>query len=211
MKWGRLAVAASNTFVWELTGFNAPGTIEFYRIELTHRRKTMRGLSIAAAVVAGIVVVSSSAGAHEEHDNGHGPTAFTAMTPILNVASVEASIEHYTSVLGFNKDWDWPAEEEDKTFASVSNGEVHVFLAENSQGARPVWIYYNVGDVDKLHEEYVAAGAVVSQEPGDRPWGAREMLVEDLDGHVLRIGGPPSAGEHGEGEEEHDEGEEGGH
>ena len=151
---------------------------------------------VAVVVVAGIVGVSSIAGAHEEHDNGHGPTAFTAMTPILNVASVEASIEHYTSVLGFNKDWDWPAEEEDKTFASISNGEVHVFLSENSQGARPVWIYYNVGDIDKLHEEYVAAGAnITSGARSIRPWGAREMLVEDLDGHVLRIGGPPSEGE----------------
>ena len=192
-----------------LTGFNARTRIEFYRIELTHRRKIVRGRRIAAvAVVAGIAVgVSSIADAHEEHDNGHGPTAFTAMTPILNVASVEASIEHYTSILGFNKDWDWPDEEEDKTFASISNGEVHVFLAENSQGARPVWIYYNVGDVDKLHEEYVEAGAVVTQEPVDRPWGAREMLVEDLDGHVLRIGGPPSEGGDGESEEGHDESE----
>ena len=168
----------------------------------------MRSRSIAVvAVVAGIVVISSIVGAHEEHDNGHGPTAFTAMTPILNVASVEASIEHYTSVLGFNKDWDWPAEEEDKTFASISNGEVHVFLSENSQGTRPVWIYYNVGDVDKLHEEYAAAGAVINQEPADKPWGAREMLVEDLDGHVLRIGGSPSEEEHGESEEGHDESE----
>ena len=65
-----------------------------------------------------------------------------------------------------------------------------------------MWIYYNVGDVDKLHEEYVEAGAVVNQEPVDRPWGAREMLVEDLDGHVLRIGGSPSEGEGDETEED---------
>ena len=159
----------------------------------------MRGRRIiAAAVVAGIAVgVSSIAGAHEDHDDGSEAesTAFTSMTPILNVASVEASLEHYTSILGFNKDWDWPDEEEDKTFASISNGEVHIFLSENSQGARPVWIYYHVGDVDKLHQEYAAAGAVINQEPVDRPWGVREMLVEDLDGHVLRIGGPPSEGE----------------
>ena len=163
----------------------------------------MRGRRIVAAVVVAgiIVVVSSIAFAHEEHDHGHGSTAFTAMMPILNVASVEASIEHYTSVLGFSKDWDWPAEEEDKTFASLSNGAVHVFLSENSQGARPVWIYYNVGDVDKLHEEYAAAGANVKQVPVDEPWGAREMLVEDLDGHVLRIGGPAKEEEHGESEE----------
>ena len=117
----------------------------------------MRGRIIAAAVViAGIAV---GVGAHEDHDEASESTTFTGMTPILNVASVEASIEHYTSVLGFNKDWDWPAEEDDKTFASVSNGKVHIFLAEDSQGARPVWLYYNVGDVDKLHEEYAAAGA----------------------------------------------------
>ncbi len=163
----------------------------------------MRGRSIfAAAVVVGIAV---GVGAHEDHDEASEPTAFTAMTPILNVASVEASIEHYTSVLGFSKDWDWPAEAEDKTFASISNGKVHVFLSEDSQGARPVWLYYNVGDVDKLHEEYAAAGATIKKEPVDEPWGAREMLVEDLDGHVLRIGGPPSEGEGDESEEGGDE------
>ena len=103
---------------------------------------------------------------------------------------------------------DWPAEEDDKTFASVSNGEVHIFLSEDSQGARPVWLYYNVGDVDKLHEEYAASGANINQEPADKPWGAREMLVEDLDGHVLRIGGPPSEEGHDESEEGHGESEE---
>ena len=52
-----------------------------------------------------------------------------------------------------------------------------------------MWVYYGVDDVDRLHEEYLAAGAEIRQEPADRPW-AREMLVADLDGHVLRIGGP---------------------
>ncbi len=55
----------------------------------------------------------------------------------LNDPSVEASIEHYTAVLGFNKDWDWP-EEEDKTFASVSNGVATIYLTENVQGAEAV-------------------------------------------------------------------------
>ena len=51
----------------------------------------------------------------------------------------------------------------------------------------------------------MAAGATIKKEPVDEPWGAREMLVEDLDGHVLRIGGPPSEGEGGESEEKGDE------
>ena len=148
---------------------------------------------LAAAAVAAIAAgLISVAAAHEDdHEAAEpGPTAFTAMTPILNVKSVEASIEHYTSVLGFRKEWDWPAEDEDKSFASISNGRARLYLAENNQGARPVWIYYGVDDVDALHEDYLAAGAEIRQEPTDRPWGAREMLVADLDGHVLRIGGP---------------------
>ena len=152
----------------------------------------MKSLGIAAAVAAGIAIgVSCIAVAHEDHDKDSGSesTRFTAATPVLNVGSVEASIQHYTSVLGFKKDWDWPAEAEDKTFASISNGEVNIFLAENGQGARPVWIYYSVGDVDKLHLEYAKAGADIRQKPVDQSWGAREMLVADKDGHILRIGG----------------------
>ena len=152
----------------------------------------MTGRLLAAAAVAGIAAgLISIAAAHEDDHAASepGPTAFTAMTPILNVESVEASMEHYTSVLGFRKEWDWPAEEEDKSFASLSNGRARIFLAENNQGARPVWIYYGVDDVDSLHQQYLGAGARITQEPFDQPW-AREMLVADLDGHVLRIGGP---------------------
>ena len=152
----------------------------------------MTGRLLAAAAIAAIAAgLISIAAAHEDDHTAAepGPTAFTAMTPILNVKSVEASIEHYTSVLGFRKEWDWPAEEEDKSFASLSNGRARIFLAENNQGARPVWIYYGVDDVDSLHQQYLGAGARITQEPFDQPW-AREMLVADLDGHVLRIGGP---------------------
>ena len=64
-----------------LIGFDVRGTIGFYRIELTHRRKIMRDRSIAAAVVvAGIAIgISSIAVAHEDHDKASEPTAFTAM------------------------------------------------------------------------------------------------------------------------------------
>ena len=163
----------------------------------------MKGRGIAA-VVAGIAVgIGHFAVAHEGGDevSVSGSTAFTAITPILNVESVEASIAHYTSVLGFRKDWDWPAEVADKTFASISNGNVNIFLCENAQGARPVWIYYGVENVDELHGKLARAGADIRQKPVDQPWGAREMLVADKDGHILRIGGPSAKG-HGEGGED---------
>lgn len=40
-----------------------------------------------------------------------------------------------------------------------------------------------VDDVDEHREKVRAAGVDVVSEPADRPWGLRQYLVEDLDGH----------------------------
>jgi len=130
---------------------------------------------------------------HSEEGHGHGgkidDTSFTSAIPILNVKSVAESIDYYTTVLGFTRNWDWPDGDERKTFGSISNGAVTVFFTQNDQPEiQSFLIYYNVSDVDRLHELYKAAGAEVTQVPTDEPWQMREMLVADPDGHVLRIG-----------------------
>ncbi len=53
----------------------------------------------------------------------------------------------------------------------------------------PCWISIFVQDVDALHETYQATGAIIREPPADYPWGMREMTVEDLDGHRMRMGG----------------------
>ena len=127
-------------------------------------------------------------------------TSFTSIIPVLSARSVDASIEYYTTVLGFDKDWDWPLEDGEKTFGSVSRGAVTVFFNKRKdQEDRPFCVYYYVEDVDKLNEVYKAAGANISEEPTDKPWRMREMLVADPDGHVLRIG---SSLEHDDGGED---------
>ena len=50
----------------------------------------------------------------------------------------------------------------------------------------------DVDDVDLLHAEYRANGAKIVQTPTNFSWGRREMNVEDLDGHRLRLAGPPN-------------------
>ena len=140
------------------------------------------------ACVGGLAAVATMAAAHEgEHD----PTdlSFQAATPILDVASVEASIEHYTSKLGFTASWDWP-EDDDKTFAAVSNGAVTVFLAETEGTIDPTWVFFDVNSADHVHAAYVEAGATIVEAPNDKPWGSREFLATDPDGNVLRIASP---------------------
>ncbi|MEO0804362.1 MAG: bleomycin resistance family protein [Cyanobacteria bacterium J06642_2] len=120
---------------------------------------------------------------------------FDGLTPILSVRSISTSIDYYTNMLGFTKDWDWG---EPPTFASVSRDCICIFLCEGGQGQSGTWMSIFVDDVDALHEEYEAKGAIVRQEPTNFAWGMREMNVEDPDGHRLRMSSPsnnaPSGG-----------------
>lgn len=140
------------------------------------------------ACVGGLAAVATMAAAHEgEHDPND--LSFQAATPILDVASVEASIDHYTTKLGFTASWDWP-EGDDKTFAAVSNGAVTLFLAETEGTIHPTWVFFDVNSADHVHEAYVEAGATIVEAPNDKPWGSREFLATDPDGNVLRVASP---------------------
>ncbi len=110
---------------------------------------------------------------------------FSEAIPILNVRSVPASIAYYVDKLGFRKEWDWGAP---ATFGCVSRDGAKLFLCQGGQGAPGTWISVFVQDVDLLFEEYRGRGAVICQPPTNFPWGLREMNVEDLDGHRLRLG-----------------------
>jgi ankyrin repeat protein len=110
---------------------------------------------------------------------------FDRAIPILAVRNVSASLAYYVEKLAFEKDWEWG---DPPTFASVHRDKVTIFLCEGAQGAPGTWMSIFVQDVDALHEEYRARGAIIRQAPANFPWGTREMNVEDLDGHRFRMG-----------------------
>lgn len=110
---------------------------------------------------------------------------FLNHTPVLCVQNFPAAAEHYVNVLGFQKAWDWG---EPPTFGCVCRDEVAIFLCEQGQGRPGMWLCLFVDDVDALYEEYQASGANIRQPPTNYQWGMREMNIEDLDGHRLRIG-----------------------
>jgi hypothetical protein len=110
---------------------------------------------------------------------------FEGVVPILNVKNVPAAIAHYETRLGFHKEWDWGSP---PTFGCVYRDGVRIFLCQGGQGASGTWLCVSVRDVDALHDEYRRRGATIKQEPTNFPWGLREMNVEDLDGHRLRLG-----------------------
>ena len=110
--------------------------------------------------------------------------------PILSVKNMQASLEFYRDVLGFMLDWMVPTGQ----VASVSRDACSIMLCQGEQGHPGTWVWVGVEDVEKLYEEFCSSGATILQPLTDYPW-AREMRVEDPDGHVLRFGGAPRASE----------------
>jgi len=110
---------------------------------------------------------------------------FEGVVPILNVKNVPASIDYYVNKLGFSKKWDWG---NPPTFACVVRDKVNIFLCQGAQGRPGTWMSIFMDDVDALYEDYKKAGAIIRLLPTNMPWGTREMNVEDLDGHRLRMG-----------------------
>lgn len=68
-----------------------------------------------------------------------------------------------------------------------------MYLSQQEQGGPGMWMSLglaSVEDLSALHQEYQAKAAKIIEPPTDKPWAMREMLVEDVDGHILRIGAP---------------------
>src|SRR5438876_4162327 len=86
------------------------------------------------------------------------PVAFHGVTPVLRVNDLEASLNYYVRVLGFQMDW---RDDDGSSFASVSRGHCHLFLSVGDQGNPGSWMWIGVSDVDALHEELLAKGASV--------------------------------------------------
>jgi uncharacterized glyoxalase superfamily protein PhnB len=138
---------------------------------------------------------------HELHDHEHEHPAgphLLGLRPILRVANLSASLAYYTERLGFERSWAWSAETgfdspAAPTFAQVARDHAVLLLAQQDQGAPGMWVYVDVNSAEglnALHEAFAAAGAEIVHPPFDRPWGAREMWVRDLDGHTLRFAAP---------------------
>jgi len=52
-------------------------------------------------------------------------------------------------------------------------------------GDAGVSISFGVDDVDAATKAAVEAGASIIKEPADQPWGERQSVLHDVDGHVF--------------------------
>jgi uncharacterized glyoxalase superfamily protein PhnB len=112
-------------------------------------------------------------------------TEFECANPILSVEDMARSLEYYVEVLGFINA-EWGSDE----FTCLTRDGAGIYLCQGDQGHPGTWVWIGVGDVEVLHEEYMAKGAMILHPPENYSW-ACEMKVRDPDGHVLRFGSDP--------------------
>lgn len=114
-------------------------------------------------------------------------------TAIFAAADIVATLAYYKDVLGFDHTWTWG---DPPSFGGANCGGVSLMfclqpdLAANVSGHQH-WL--KIEDADALYARHREMGAKIVEEIGDRPWGAREYVVEDPNGYRLRFAGPPSS------------------
>jgi len=112
------------------------------------------------------------------------PWAFVLAVPDLN-----RSTDYYRDILGFRISWeestDWRLAERDGVRLML--GHCPGDTPANKIGSHNWFGYIDVDDVDALHAELMARGAM-SSAPKDTNYNMREIVVTTTDGHRLVFG-----------------------
>ena len=109
------------------------------------------------------------------------------LMPKLPVSDVERSIAYYQEALGLDLAW----RTVDGRLAALATGEIEVLLLVpwTGEGAPPAQSsYVYVEDPDALCAEFQEAGADIVDPIASRPYGMRDFVVRDPDGHRFTLG-----------------------
>ncbi|HEY6974914.1 MAG TPA: VOC family protein [Chitinophagaceae bacterium] len=110
---------------------------------------------------------------------------FEKSVTILYSEDVTRSVAYYMEKLGFDEKWEWDSP---PTFGGVVKDDVEIFFCRKAQGNPGTWLCVVVDNVDEYYESIKDKGAKIVALPESKEWNMREMLVEDLDGHIIRFG-----------------------
>jgi uncharacterized glyoxalase superfamily protein PhnB len=107
---------------------------------------------------------------------------------IVSVAERERALGFYRDALGLDVTY----RQGDVVTLGVPGGDLEVMLHERppTPGLAGVALSFLVDDVDAVTAAAEKAGASVVDAPADQPWGERQAVLTDLDGHVICLVAP---------------------
>lgn len=120
--------------------------------------------------------------------------AVTSAAPQFLVEDFEKSLGFYRDVLGFNIDFVF-----DDYYAGISlgGGIIHIKRAQKIEAERQhrkaqehLDAYFAVRNLEALNAELIKRDAPIIRAIDTRPWGMRDLYVEDPEGYILCFAEP---------------------
>ena len=121
---------------------------------------------------------------------------YPPIVPYLSVSDADAALDFYRRAFGAQEKLRVPGKDRKIMHAEVVIGRGLVMLTDSAPdlgfaapapaASVPVGImvqWPEAADIDRLHDQAVAAGGTSETAPRDEPWGARYAAVRDPFGH----------------------------
>jgi uncharacterized glyoxalase superfamily protein PhnB len=114
--------------------------------------------------------------------------------PVIATDDIETSIAYYVNVLGFVFDFKYG---EPIVYAGVKAGTAEIYFAKDTtlinrlkeNNLNPeifIWIV----DAEISFKEHAGKGAEIIEPLSDRPWGAKQYVIRDINGYHLKFAQP---------------------
>jgi len=119
---------------------------------------------------------------------------FKDSVPVVSTSDVRSTVDYYARVLGFKEHFVfgeppvYAGVERDGVLLYVNHDPRMAALLESSDLHPDIFLW--VQDVDAAFAEHVRQGAKIIEPVSDRPWDARQYVIEDPNGYRLKIAEP---------------------
>jgi uncharacterized glyoxalase superfamily protein PhnB len=114
--------------------------------------------------------------------------------PVIATADVRATLDYYIQVLGFAVYFTFgdPLE-----YAGVHRDDVQIYVTRDKKLAAALRsldlhpdIFLWVKQVDSVYEVHRSRGAKIVEEKSNRPWDARQYVIEDPNSYYIKVAEP---------------------
>jgi len=114
--------------------------------------------------------------------------------PVIGTDDIRGSISYYIDVLCFSPDFEFG---DPVVYAGVKSGDAELYFTHDPEFIKLIKerhihpeIFIWLSDADKLFHTHVTNGAKVIEPISDRTWGARQYVIEEINGCYLKFAQP---------------------
>ena len=106
---------------------------------------------------------------------------------LLRPRDFDRSLRFYRDVLGLHVYREWGGGTARGVVFFLGGGFLELSRQASERPSDTLQIWFEVRDVDAVHRQLAGAGLTIDEPPDDKPWGLREMRIQDPDGTRLVV------------------------